>query len=128
MTQDTVAAENMTIPTRMPTSQLIPDNIVRMARINNMRNISGINAKFQFSKVKLRSNKPQLPPYYENNNLVKKIDLSTTTTSSSPPLAINYLDFHAASFIILLMFSVTAMMNMLRTIFMPSTQSRTSKQ
>ena len=67
MTQDTGAAENMTIPTRMPTSQLIPDNIVRMARISNMRNLSGINAKFQFSKVKLRSNKPQLPPYYENN-------------------------------------------------------------
>ena len=61
----------MTIPTRMQTSQHISENIVRMAR-----NSSATNAKFQFSKVKLRPNKPQLPPYNENNNEAKKINLS----------------------------------------------------
>ena len=71
------------------------------------RNISGTNAKFQFSKVKLMLNKPPLPPYNENNTEAKKTDLSITTTSSSPPSSIHHLDFHTVTIIILLMLSVT---------------------
>ena len=105
----------------MPTEQLIPENIVRMAR-----NRSGINAKFEFSKVKLRPIKHEVPPYNKNNNEAKKINLSITTTTASPTSSIHNLDFHTASIIILLLFSVTSiiyMVNMFRTSL---TMSRTS--
>ena len=108
----------------MQASQLISENIVRMAR-----NMNPTNAKFQFSKVKLRPNKPQLPPYYENNNDAKKKDLSITTTSSSPPSSIHHLDLHTATIVILFLFSVTSiicMVTMFRTSLMQSTQSGTN--